>query len=73
MCGVKTWGTDPTKGPFFKGFAFLPAGSAHGTIASSLAISFASRVAKEGYVATGQAVFVRESKPQNIRLLLPSG
>ena len=43
----KSWeilGTDSTKGPFFKGFAFLPAGSAHGTIASSLAISFASRV-----------------------------
>jgi hypothetical protein len=37
-------GTDPTKAPFFKGFAFLPAGSAHGTIASSLATSFASRV-----------------------------
>ena len=40
-------GIDPTEGPFFKGFAFLPAGSAHGTIASSLAISFASRVVQE--------------------------
>jgi hypothetical protein len=41
----KSWeilGTDSTKGPFFKGFAFLPAGSAHGSIASSLAISFFS-------------------------------
>ena len=41
----ETWGTDPAKGPFFKGFAFLPAGSAHGSTASSLAISFAPRVA----------------------------
>ncbi len=40
----RTWGTDPAKGPFFKGFAFLPADSAHGNISSSLAISFASRV-----------------------------
>ena len=30
--------------PILQGFAFLPAGSAHGSIASSLAISFASRV-----------------------------
>ena len=35
------------KGLFFKGFAFLPAGCAHGIIASSFAISFASRVVQE--------------------------
>ena len=40
----ETWGTDPAKGPFYKGFAFLAAGSAHGAIARSFAISFASRV-----------------------------
>ena len=40
----KLGGTDPAKGPFSKGFAFLAAVGAHGTIASSLAISFASRV-----------------------------
>ena len=41
----RNWaGTDPAKGPFYKGFATLAAGGAHGTIASSLAISFASRV-----------------------------
>ena len=38
------WGTDPTKGPFYKGFAFLAAGSAHDSIASSFAISFGPRV-----------------------------
>ena len=38
---------DPTKGPFFKGYAFLFSNGAHGSIASSLAISFASRVLKE--------------------------
>ena len=35
----------PRERPIFKGFAFLAAVSAHGSIASSLAISFASRVA----------------------------
>jgi hypothetical protein len=39
---TKTWGTDPAKGSFFKGFTLLPAGNAHGTTASGLAISFAS-------------------------------
>ena len=37
-------GTDSTKGLFFKGFAFLFSNGAYGTIASSLAISFGSRV-----------------------------
>ena len=41
---MKSLRTYPTKGPFFQGVAFLAAGSALGTIASSLAISFASRV-----------------------------
>ena len=40
----KTWGTDPAKGPFYKGFAFLATGSTHGSIASSLASYFRSRV-----------------------------
>ncbi len=42
---MKILGTDSTKGLFFKGFAFLFSNGAYGTIASSLAISFASRVA----------------------------
>ena len=37
----------PAKGPFFKGYAFLFSGSGNGIIASSLAISFASRVVVE--------------------------
>ena len=41
---MNIWGTDPAKGPFCKGFAFLFSNGAYGTIASSLAISFASRV-----------------------------
>jgi len=41
---TKTWGTDPAKGSFFKGFTLLPASNAYGTIASSSAISLASRV-----------------------------
>ena len=40
----KILGTDSTKGLFFKGLAFLFSNGAYGTIASSLAISFASRV-----------------------------
>ncbi|MBQ3747331.1 MAG: hypothetical protein II863_07960 [Kiritimatiellae bacterium] len=35
-----TWGTGPAKGPFYKGFAFLATVGAHGSTASSLAISF---------------------------------
>ena len=38
---------DPMKGTFFKGFAFLFSNGAYGTIASSLAISFASQVVQE--------------------------
>ena len=34
----------PAKGLFCKGFTFLFSNGAHGSIASSLAISFASRV-----------------------------
>ena len=41
---MKTWGTDPAKGLFYKEFAFLAAVGAQGNTASSLAISFASRV-----------------------------
>ena len=35
---------EPREGPFFKGYAFLFSNGAHGTIASSSAISLASRV-----------------------------
>ena len=34
----------PHERPILQGFAFLAAGSAHGSISNSLAISFASRV-----------------------------
>ena len=45
----KSWENpgDSTKGLFFKGFAFLFSNGAYGTIASSLAISFAPRVVYE--------------------------
>jgi hypothetical protein len=35
---------EPREGPFFKGYAFLFSNGAYGSIASSLAISFAARV-----------------------------
>ena len=37
----------PCERPIFQGFTFLAAVGAHGSISSSLAISFASRVVKE--------------------------
>ena len=40
-------GGDPAKGPFFKGLAFKFSNGAHGSIANSLAISFASRAVQE--------------------------
>ena len=41
---LRTHGNRPHERPILQGFATLAAGSAHRSIASSLAISFASRV-----------------------------
>ena len=45
---IASWGENlrdrPHERPIFQGFAFLAAVGAHGSIASSLAISFSSRV-----------------------------